>query len=374
MAFAFALALASALLAMPAHAQAARREAAPTPPPGTVLHVVRRGDTLADIARRFLGDYRRWPELFKSNAEQIKDANLIFPGQRLYVGADGKPTFNAPAVAAKPELVDTTPARTVVLGRNTTGQSNSVLDNATLSGRSLRPTVRRGEVAAAPFLMAVNTKTNHGELVARADPTVAVAASARDQFQLFDDVDVLLPVGVRGTVGQKFGVYQLGPEIRHAKIRSNLVQPSGVVQLVALGSGRAARARVTSMFANMRKGDMLMALDTTPVPETVRPSDMANGPVYDVAYVAGGVVLPTLQNYVVIALPAGVRSRVGDQFSLFTDGARLTESGRDIAPSNEVAQVSVVRVTPESATAVVVGHLQPAIRAGMKARLVSRMP
>ncbi len=343
--------------------------------PGTVLHTVRTGDTLFEIARRYLGNPFRWPELFKANAGQIANANLIYPGQKLYVGADGRPTFTPEAVAAEVEAEEAVPVRTVPLGRAVAGQAQSVLENATINGRSLRPTVRRGEAAAAPFLVSSNARTNTGSLVSRSDPTVVTAGlMSRDQFQIFDEVDVLLPTGTRGVIGQQYGVYQPGPEVRHGKVRRRLMQPAGVVELRALGSGRAARARVTSMYANMKRGDLLMPLDTSSVPLTVRPQDVSNGPVYEVAYIAGGVVLPTIQNFIVIALPKGAMSKVGDQFSLYADGVPLTDSRKDIAPSNVVAQVSVVRVTSESATAIVVGHDQPAIRVGMKARLVSRMP
>ena len=249
-----------------------------------------------------------------------------------------------------------------------------MLDNATLNGRALRPTVRHGEAVAAPFLVPFKYAPVAGELVARADPTVVSAASLRDQFQIFDEVDVLLPAGTRGELGQQFGVYQLGAEVRNGAVRRRVVQPAGIVELVAIGSGRAARARVRTMYANMKRGDLLMALDTTPVPTTVRPADVANGPVYEVAYVAGGVVLPTIQNYVVIALPKGASSRVGDQFVLYAEGASLTETRKDVAPSNDVAQASVVHVTSEGATAIVTGHDHPAVRVGMRARLVSRMP
>ncbi|HYW51371.1 MAG TPA: LysM domain-containing protein [Gemmatimonadaceae bacterium] len=368
------LALGLALSASPMLAQATKPEPKPAVPPGTVLHVVRRGDTLADIARRFLGDYRRWPELFKANAAQIANANLIFPGQKLYVGADGKPTFNAPVAKAAPADTEATPARTVPLGRPTNGTVNSPLANVSVGTVALRPTVRRGEADAAPFLMPSGGKSNTGTLVSRSDPTVISSATARDQFQLYDDVDVLMPVGVRATVGQKFGVFQYGPELKRGKVRSRVVQPSGVVEVMAVGTGRAARARVTKLYVNMKRGDMLMPLDTTTASQTIRPADVANGPVYEVAYVAGDVVLPTIQSYVVIALPAGARSKVGDTYSLYTDGNALTDGTTDVAPANRVADVSVVRVTNESATAVVVGHDQPAIRAGMKARLVSRMP
>ncbi len=366
--------LALLLVGSPALAQAQQRDSTAAPKPGTVLHTVRQGDTLYEIARKYLGNPLRWPELFRANTSTIANANLIYPGQKLYVGADGRPTFSPEAVAAETDTAEPPPTRAIPLGRPMAGQTVSVLENATINGRALRPTVRRGEAAAAPFLVALNAKSSGGHLVSRSDPTVVSAALTRDQFQIFDEVDVLLPTGVRGAVGQQFGVYQEGPEVNRDKLRRRLMQPAGVVEIVALGSGRAARAKVTSMFANMKRGDVLMAIDTTSVPSTVRPQDVSNGPVYEVAWIAGGVVLPTVQNYVVIALPKGASSKVGDQFTLYADGVPLTEGRKDIAPANTVAQVSVVRVTPESATAVVVGHDQPAIRVGMKARLVSRMP
>jgi len=369
------------IAAAPASAQQVPVRDTVTARTGSVLHVVRKNDTLNGIARRYLGRADRWPELFRSNSARIRNPNLIYPGQKLYMGADGKPTFSPPTVATlapSKAAPDTAAAQdevgTVPLGRNTAATANSPLENATLNGRMLRPTVRRGEVAAAPFLTAITAKSNAGSLMSRADPTVLMAASGRDQFQLYDEVDVLLPVGARGTVGQRLGVYQMGPEVRYGKLRAQVVQPSGVIELMAIGTGRAARARVTSMYANMKRGDAVLPIESIIVPETVRPSDVTNGPVYDVAYVAGDVVLPTLQSFIVIALPRGASSKVGDLYSLFAPGVALTESGRDVAPANTVAQASVVRVTPEGATAIVVGHAQPAIIVGMKAQLVSRMP
>jgi LysM repeat protein len=346
--------------------------AASTAAPGAVLHVVKPGDTLYQIAGTYLGNPLRWPELFRANSSRIANANLIYPGQKLYMGADGKPTFNPEGVdAAEPEEV---PTRAIPLGRPVSGQASSVLENATLNGRTLRPTVRRGEVAAAPFIIAENKPLVGGSLVARADPTILPVAMSRDQFQLFDEVNVLLPAGMTGAIGQQYGVYQYGPDVRNQLIRGRIVQPSGVVELVAIGTGRAARARVTSMFANMKRGDMLMPLDTTIVTSTIRPQAVSNGASYDVAYISGGVVLPTIQKYVVIALPKNSGAKVGDQLSLYSEGEALTEGRRDIAPANQVAIASVVRVSGESATAILTSHEHPAIRVGMKARVVARMP
>lgn len=46
-------------------------------------YVVQPGDSLSKIARDKLGDASRWPEIFELNKDQIKDPNLIYPGQKL---------------------------------------------------------------------------------------------------------------------------------------------------------------------------------------------------------------------------------------------------------------------------------------------------
>ena len=47
------------------------------------VYVVKSGDSLSKIAKEVLGDASRWPEIFEANKDQIKDPNLIHPGQEL---------------------------------------------------------------------------------------------------------------------------------------------------------------------------------------------------------------------------------------------------------------------------------------------------
>lgn len=48
---------------------------------------VRPGDTLWDLAARHLGDPFAWPKLHDANRDQIRDPDLIHPGQRLKLPA-----------------------------------------------------------------------------------------------------------------------------------------------------------------------------------------------------------------------------------------------------------------------------------------------
>jgi nucleoid-associated protein YgaU len=49
------------------------------------FYVIEKGDTLSAIAKRFYGDASAYPRLFEANREVIKDANLIFPGQKIRI-------------------------------------------------------------------------------------------------------------------------------------------------------------------------------------------------------------------------------------------------------------------------------------------------
>lgn len=48
-------------------------------------YVVKAGDSLSKIAQQFYGDAKRWPEIYEANKNQIKDPNLIYPGQELRI-------------------------------------------------------------------------------------------------------------------------------------------------------------------------------------------------------------------------------------------------------------------------------------------------
>jgi nucleoid-associated protein YgaU len=48
-------------------------------------YIIEKGDTLSKIARQFYGDANKYPRIFEANREVIKDANLIFPGQKIRI-------------------------------------------------------------------------------------------------------------------------------------------------------------------------------------------------------------------------------------------------------------------------------------------------
>ena len=52
---------------------------------GVEYYVIKSGDTLSAIAQHFYKDANKYPKIFEANREVIKDANLIFPGQKIRI-------------------------------------------------------------------------------------------------------------------------------------------------------------------------------------------------------------------------------------------------------------------------------------------------
>jgi nucleoid-associated protein YgaU len=49
------------------------------------VHEVVAGDTLSKLAKRFYGDAQKYMKIFDANRDQLKDPNLIQPGQKLKI-------------------------------------------------------------------------------------------------------------------------------------------------------------------------------------------------------------------------------------------------------------------------------------------------
>jgi len=63
-----------------------KSDAAPkTNPKNKGTYVVKRGDTLWGIAKRYYGNGRLYTKIFNANRDKIKNPNLIYPGQKFII-------------------------------------------------------------------------------------------------------------------------------------------------------------------------------------------------------------------------------------------------------------------------------------------------
>jgi LysM repeat protein len=347
------------------------RKPAPTlvpasaPAEGEVSHVVKKGDTLWDIAKAYLKDPFRWPEVFQRNTDIVENPHWIYPGEVIRIANSEV----RPEVLAR---VTTKPAPPVVALDRTVFSAQAPMVNGRLQsngevlGRVAAGSVRVGEVEAAPFADRTGGPRGAGNLAAAYDRP-GIAAKASDQrFSLQDPVFIELPRGVAARLGDRYLVYIPGPTLTD---NSQLMIPTGVVQVESMPQGQLTLARIVRQYGDIRLDQKLVPLESTVPSAAASSSPVANGGTAHVLWVHQNPVLPSMQSFVVLSSEGGPDVRVGDQFTLID--ATVDESHP--APPVPAAVAQVVRVTPYAVTALVVDHEQPTIRAGMPARLTARM-
>ena len=330
--------------------------------PNEVVHVVKRGDTLWDLAKAYLKDPFRWPDVFQRNTDIVENPHWIYPGE----------TIRIPSSEVKPEVlarISTKPApssdRTVFSSLPPGMVPDRIGSNGEVLGRNYPGGVPRGEIEAAPFAMKTGGPVNNGRLAAAYDRPGIKAAAGERRFQLNDRVFVDLPRGVAGNAGDLLLTYRLGEEISDV---AQLVVPTGVVRIESSALGKPM-GRIVRQFGEIVLDQHVIQLESIP-PSVGKPVAVPPGPVERVVYVANDPVLPSLQSYVILTAKSANGVRVGDQFTLIDDSV----DPKYPAPAVPAAIGEVVRVTPFAVTVIVVDHEQPRIYAGMSARLSARAP
>ncbi|MEV0899881.1 BTAD domain-containing putative transcriptional regulator [Actinoplanes sp. NPDC049802] len=143
---------------------------------------VKRGDTLSKIARKWLGDANRWPEICRLNRHQhqadgtkLTDCDLIYPGWNLRLPGDAKPpTRLKPATPQRPPKTSVpTPSATKV----PTPQASTTTGPPT-SPNAMSPTVpsRPATVPAAPSSAATTPSPPESSSPAAVHPDVPVTS------------------------------------------------------------------------------------------------------------------------------------------------------------------------------------------------------
>jgi nucleoid-associated protein YgaU len=61
--------------------QGGSSSSAPRPEKAPRTHTVVAGDSLSKIAKKFYGDANKWKLIYEANKDQIKNPDLIHPGQ-----------------------------------------------------------------------------------------------------------------------------------------------------------------------------------------------------------------------------------------------------------------------------------------------------
>ncbi len=346
-----------------------------------VKHVVKKGDTLWDLAKFYLKDPFRWPEIFRRNTDVVENPHWIYPGEVIRIwGHEVRAEALAHADSAG-EVVSHILTRPAPPPPITTAGERSDLSvfasplsraaaamNEDVLGRSRSGGVRRGEIEAAPYADRDGGPRGSGRLVASVDRPGIKTSIVQSRYQLNDDLYIDLPRGYVARLGDTYMSYVLGPDLGDF---GQVVIPTGIVRVESLPSGQGAVARIIRQFAEIKLDQRVIPAPDLPSPTgTLAP--VVGGTRGKVVYVHNEPVLPSIGHYVLISPNAKNGVHVGDEIT-FIDNSTGRED-EDPAPPVIAGIGQVVRVTQYAATAIIVRQVQPTIRDGMPVRLTGKMP
>lgn len=345
-------------------------------PGGT--HVVKKGDTLWDLADRYLADPFDWRRIHQLNTAEVRNPHLIFPGQELRLpGArEAEPARaeeRAPPAEAQPPAEAEREENLSPREREEAFDAPSVFDRTPGTGVTVSrleveeaeetPVVTRSDFYRVSFLargFERGAKAVTARVIQENPLNLEIPSSARPRNRV-----VLALKGLRVSEGD---VLQAVRPDRRLKGHGSVMLSMAILEVRKV-RGDSAHAVVQSIYGSYGVGDPAVPAPRYPahVGSRYRPASKS---------ISGRILgFERAQTLVstgdVIFLSVGKRDgvRMGDEFAVYSS---RVESLRNAEPEDRIAVVRAVRVRVGNTTGRVVDSSDVGIAPGALVRLVRR--
>lgn len=334
-------------------------------------HTVKTGDTLWDIARRYLSDPFLWPEIYRLNTAIVEDPHWIFPGEVLALpdpASLGAPIIPVAVDEVAPGSMEGPTVFTTTQPTRIRGGVSRGVSTGRTTLRQAAPPIREWEYYAAPWVDREGGPRGSGKIIENADIPGIGGDVERDRVQFQDRIYITPPAAAMPQRGDRYITYALGPVLPNL---GQVVLPTGIVEVERGGDGEATTVRIVRQFDEIRIDQFIMAMDTLRMPVGGELTPIELGVTARIQWLRNDPILASIQQYVVLNATARDGIRLGDRFT-FVRGR--VKTGDVTLPEEEIAVGQVIRVTDRAVTAIVLSQTHPAIREGTLARLTGRMP
>jgi hypothetical protein len=336
------LACALAAVAPPVHAaapagaaQADLRTDFPQP------YVVKKGDTLWDIAAHFFKDPEKWVRIWERNL-YITNPDLIYPGNKIWYNPEQKATGGLSTVRPQPEIV---------------------VEPVQRLEPKIDPHVLLTALARQDFIQPAAIK-GVGYIVNSSDQRINYGAN--DHLYLkFDQAP---------SEGEVFDVFRTGDPVKDphtGKLVGYLIHDLGQIEVTS-HSGDVFRGVVLSSFEEMSRGDRLKP--AKPIHTRIVPSYPAKSLHGEVMYLRNDAA--EVGQHQVIGISLGLRDdlRAGSVLSIHRAGRVVTDpvTGKPVhLPEEKIGEVIVLVPQQDASIALVTASTNP-IRIGDTVRSQAR--
>jgi hypothetical protein len=316
-------------------------------------HVVRRGDTLWDLARLYLSNPFLWPSIWEANQDVVRDPHRIFPSDRLII----PPVLQRPA-PVEPGLEPVAPVIEPPAVEPPTIPTEAPTTISTLDMR--RPVVPAAEFVRLPWVSAAADPGTVGRVLARAGGT---ARTGRMTPSLYPHEQVDLAMSQPVAVGDTLLLVRPGRRIRAG---GTVIQPLALV-LVERVHEAGVLGRIVDQFGDARVGDLLVRPQALPEPPAGNAEAVAHGPEGSILEFAERRSLYGTTDLAFVSLGSNHGIGIGDELAVYVPAGRG-------AAAMEAGVLRVVRVDETTSTARVVSVTGLGLGNGLPLRLVRRMP
>jgi LysM domain len=357
-------------------------------------YTVRKGDTLWDLAFRFLGDPFAWPQIWHQNPS-VKDPNLIYPGDRLAVSktwTGGATAAVTSAGAASPSVIGAaSSAGTSSPGDSFFSETKQAIEQSEAARKSsLSKAMKSGKLSDTLFTLSMQ-RTNYftsdflekigylwfnkdekgrispgNALILKKDDSGAAKRDERETYQQYDNI-VIQPFSAGSFayhVGDTVSVLHSDRIVKFGPRTANLVRRTG-------------RACITEIRGNRVTANLFKTWDVVQSDDRIDSlahfSNCAIDTIVDPPVIVKGKVFLRIENterpylYHTCIIDRGAKDGVaaGDVFAII--------SGRPAEAGHSEAIACAVNIGETSSTLVIEKMFDNALDAGDTAVIVKRV-